>query len=45
MTGYVLKIQPAEVKTEKNMKLEGEQLSSYRRLAMQLRWPAHWVMS
>ena len=44
VTEYVLKIQPAAVKVEKEAKLEGEQLSSYRRLAMQLRWPAHLVM-
>ena len=43
MTEYVEKIQPAEVKTEKEKSLEGDQLSAYRRLVMQWRWPAHLV--
>ena len=44
MTEYVEKIQPAEVTTGKEVALEGAQLSAYRRLVMQLRWPSHLVM-
>ena len=44
MAEYVEKIQPAEVKTGKADRLAGDQLSAYRRLIMQLRWPAHLTM-
>ena len=44
MSEYVSKIQPAEIKSDKEELLAGEQLSAYRRLIMQLRWPAHLVM-
>lgn len=44
MTEYMERVQPAEIKTKKEGILEGHQLSACRRLAMQLRWPAHLVM-
>ena len=44
MGEYVSKIQPAEVSTKPEEDLQGSQLTAYRRLIMQLRWPAHLVM-
>lgn len=40
MTEYVNLLQPAPEETPANKKLEGKQLSAYRRLVMQLRWPS-----
>ena len=39
---YMEKVQPAKVETDAGQCLQGEQLSADRRLAMQLRGPAHW---
>jgi uncharacterized protein with von Willebrand factor type A (vWA) domain len=44
MSEYVQKIDSAEVKGPLDGKLEGPELSAFRRLVMQLRWPAHLVM-
>ena len=44
MSEYVDKISPAEVTTKPEEALDRTQLSSFRRLVMQLRWPAHLVM-
>ena len=44
MSEYINTIQYAKVETPNDEPLKGSQLSAYRRLAMQLRWPAHFVM-
>ena len=44
MTDYVNKIEFANVNTPDDALLHGSQLSGFRRLVMQLRWPAHFVM-
>lgn len=44
MSEYVAKIQPADNTTASEVDLEGAQLSSFRRLIMQLGWPAHLLM-
>ena len=46
MSDYVANLQEAEVdmSAKKDKALEGPSLSAYRRLIMQLRWPAHLVM-
>eukprot|EP00434_Breviolum_minutum_P025436 symbB.v1.2.022474.t1/scaffold1996.1/size93170/9 len=46
MSDYVANLQEAEVdaSAEKDAVLQGASLSAYRRLIMQLRWPAHLVM-
>ena len=46
MSDYVANLQEAEVDKlgKKDQLLEGSSLSAYRRLIMQLRWPAHLVM-
>ena len=44
MTEYVNNIEYAKVETSPNDSLKGSQLSAFRRLIMQLRWPAHFVM-
>ena len=44
MTDYVSKIEFADVNTAEDSLLQDSQLSSFRRLVMQLRWPAHFVM-
>eukprot|EP00435_Cladocopium_sp_Y103_P070035 s255_g34.t1 len=44
MAEYINTIEYAKVETPNDQPLKGSQLSAYRRLAMQLRWPAHFVM-
>ena len=44
MTDYVSKIEYASVKGPLEQELAGSDLSAFRRLVMQLRWPAHLVM-
>ena len=44
MTDYVMKIDAASITGAMEEKLDGAALSAYRRLVMQLRWPAHLVM-
>ena len=44
MTEYINKVEYAPEETEQTKALEGKQLSAFRRLIMQLRWPAHHVL-
>ena len=44
MTEYVQNIEYATASTPAHEPLKGPQLSAFRRLIMQLRWPAHYVM-
>ena len=44
MTEYINKVEYAPEETEQTKALEGKQLSAFRRLIVQLRWPAHHVL-
>ena len=44
MTEYIEKVEPAKIEVASDALLHGAQLSAFRRLIMQLRWPAHLVM-
>ena len=44
MTEYIAKVEFAKEETPSEAPLEGKQLSAFRRLIMQLRWPAHHVL-
>ena len=43
-TEYIGLLESAPEETSSNVPLEGKQLSAYRRIIMQLRWPAHHVL-